>query len=296
MARPLRIEFRDAVYHVTSRGDRCEPIYCDDRDRRKHLQIVSDGLHRFDARAFAYCLMGNHFHLVLQTRRANLSRLMRHINGVYTQSFNRRHGVTGHLLQGRFNAILVDRDSYLLSLIRYVERNPVAAGLAAYAAGWRWSSYRSHAGLESSPGWLETDEVLAAILGRPLDCAGDRDEAVRRYVEFVDPTPASDCAAPSIWSTALRGQIFLGDETFVTRMQRRATTLATGSADIPRAQRKPPLDLARYLRESVDRDVAIRNACLESGVTLSAVARALGLSVSRVSRIVAAAGQAKGKT
>jgi putative transposase len=113
---PLRghLEFPGAVYHVTSRGDRREPIYRDDEDRRQHL---------------AHCLMGNHYHLALQTHQPNLSRLMRHLNGVYTQLFNRRHGLVGDLFQGRFKAILVDTDSYLLTLCRYVERNPVAAGL-----------------------------------------------------------------------------------------------------------------------------------------------------------------------
>jgi putative transposase len=130
MSRPLRIEFSGAVYHVTSRGDRREPIYRDDADRLAHLNVLAQAMDRFDAQVLAYCLMGNHFHVVLHTRSANLSKLMRHVNGVYTQRFNRRHGLSGHLLQGRFKAILVDRDAYLLALCRYVERNPVAAGLA----------------------------------------------------------------------------------------------------------------------------------------------------------------------
>ena len=107
MSRPLRIEFPGAVYHVTSRGDRREPIYRDDDDRAAQLAVIADAADRFDAQVLAYCLMGNHFHLVLHTRQANLSRLMRHVNGVYTQAYNRRHGVVGHLFQGRFKAILV---------------------------------------------------------------------------------------------------------------------------------------------------------------------------------------------
>lgn len=107
MSRPLRIECPGAIYHVTSRGDRREPIYRDDEDRSAQLEIIAQAMDRFDAQVLAYCQMGNHFHLVLHTRRANLSRLMRHLNGVYTQAFNRRHGLAGHLFQGRFKAILV---------------------------------------------------------------------------------------------------------------------------------------------------------------------------------------------
>ena len=115
MSRPLRIEFPGAVYHVTSRGDRREPIYRDDNDRLAQLDVIAHAMDRFDAQLLAHCLMGNHYHLVPHTRQANLSRLMRHVNGVYTQAFNRRHGLVGHLLQGRFKSILVDRDAYLLA-------------------------------------------------------------------------------------------------------------------------------------------------------------------------------------
>jgi REP element-mobilizing transposase RayT len=112
MARPLRIEFEGAIYHVTSRGDRREPIYRDDADRAAHLDVIAQAMGRFDAEVLAYCLMGNHDHLVVRTRQANLSRLMRQLNGVDTQLFNRHHGLVGHLFQGRFKAILVDGDSY----------------------------------------------------------------------------------------------------------------------------------------------------------------------------------------
>ena len=147
MSRPLRIEFPNAIYHVTSRGDRREPIYRDEVDRQAQLDAIALGMERFDAQVLAYCQMGNHFHLVVHTRQANLSRLMRHVNGVYTQAFNQRHGLVGHLFQGRFKAILVDRDAYLLALCRYVERNPVAAGLVALPSDWVWSSCQAHMGL-----------------------------------------------------------------------------------------------------------------------------------------------------
>lgn len=134
MAWPLRIEFPGAVYHVTSRGDRREPIVLGDEDREDLLGVLGQALHRFDACVLAWCLMDNHYHFVLHTRQLNLSLLMRHINGVYTQRFNRRHGKVGHLFQGRFKAILVDRDAYLLEVCRYVELNRVRAQLVEHPA------------------------------------------------------------------------------------------------------------------------------------------------------------------
>ena len=136
MARPLRIEFPGAVYHVTARGDRREPIFVDDDDRHGLLEVAAQALSRFDAESLAYCLMGNHYHFVLHTRQGNLSLLMRHINGVYTQTFNRRHNKVGHLFQGRFKAILVDRDAYLLEVCRYVDLNPVRARMVKKPEAW----------------------------------------------------------------------------------------------------------------------------------------------------------------
>lgn len=129
MTRPLRIEFPGAVDHVTSRGDRREAIDAGDEDRALFLAVLAQAVERFHAKVLAYCLMGNHDHLVLQTHDGGLSLLMRHLNGVYTQAFNRRHGLTGHLFHGRFKAILVDTDAYLRTLCQYVELNPVRAGI-----------------------------------------------------------------------------------------------------------------------------------------------------------------------
>ena len=179
MARPLRIEFPGAVYHVTSRGDRREPIFVDDEDRQGLLEVVAQALSRFDAEALSYCLMGNHYHFVLHTRQANLSLLMRHINGVYTQSFNRRHDKVGHLFQGRFKAILVDRDAYLLEVCRYVDLNPVRARLVRKPEAWAWSSYRAHVGQTPAPAWLDTEGLHGYLLGRPVRSAADRRRAAR---------------------------------------------------------------------------------------------------------------------
>ena len=286
MSRPLRIEFPGAVYHVTSRGDRRELIYRDDEDRTTHLEIIDRAMDRFDAQVLAYCQMGNHFHVVVHTRQANLSRLMRHVNGVYTQAFNRRHGLVGHLFQGRFKAILVDRDAYLLALCRYVERNPVAAGMVVAADEWPWSSYRSHVGLAATPSWLDSVGLHAKLLGRPVEGDLDRQHAIQRYAALV-----ADVDVATLWQTGLRKQVFLGDEEFVTRMQALASPQQRSAMEIPKAQRKSPCTLQDCLLKSVDRGDALRMAYRGGGITMTALAKELALSVSHVSRLIAAAEQ-----
>ena len=141
MARPLRIEFAGAIHHVTSRGNGQQTIFHNHGDRRAWLNIFDDVCKRFDWTVHAFCQMGNHFHLMIETRGANLANGMRQLNGRYTQCFNRRHESVGHLFQGRYHAVLVQRQTYLLELMRYVVLNPVRARMVATPGGWPWSSY-----------------------------------------------------------------------------------------------------------------------------------------------------------
>ena len=290
MARPLRIEFPGAVYHVSSRGDRRELIFVDDKDRHGLLEVVAQALSRFDAEALAYCLMGNHYHFVLHTRQANLSLLMRHINGVYTQAFNRRHNKVGHLFQGRFKAILVDRDSYLLEVCRYVDMNPVRARMVRKPEAWAWSSYRAHVGQATTPDWLDTEGLHGYLLGHPARSSADRRRAADRYARLVASVPDA-----SLWDSALRQQIYLGDEAFVERMQALAEPRNSTDDDIPKIQRRKSRTLARWIESCENREQALYNAHTQSAMTMSAIARELGLSVSRVSRLIAKAEEAKGK-
>lgn len=288
MSRPLRIEFPGAVYHVTSRGDRREAIYLGDADRRNWLDVLALGLERFDAQALAYCLMGNHYHVVLHTRQANLSLLMRHLNGVYTQDFNRRHRKVGHLFQGRFKAILVDRDAYLLEVCRYVELNPVRAVIVSEPGEWAWSSYRAHVGLADSPGWLDTAGLHGYLLGRAARTPVDHQRAAERYATLVDA--GRDIR---LWDTGLRQQIYLGDAGFVERMQELLASVDTPGRqaslhEVPRQQRREPVTLAQWLARSPTREQTLWLAHTRSGITMTAIARELGLSVSRVSRLIAA--------
>jgi putative transposase len=293
MSRPLRIEFPGAIYHVTSRGDRREPIFDDDTDRIAFVDVIAQALARFDACALAFCLMDNHYHLVLHTRRPNLSALMRQINGVYTQVYNRRHGKVGHLFQGRFKGILVDRDAYLLEVCRYVDLNPVRAGMVAEAAQWPWSSYRAHVGQAVAPVWLDTAAVHGYLLGR--DAISDRDRALtaKRYAMLV--ARGKDVR---LWDNALKAQIYLGDEAFITRMLALLAPEQAGASNVPSIQRRPPpKELTAYFG-TYSRNEAIVLAHTEGGYTMSAIAREIGLSVGRVSRIVRAweVDKAKGET
>jgi len=300
MARPLRIEFPGATYHVTARGDRRESIFVDDADRASLLDVLAQGLERFDAVALVYCLMGNHYHFVLQTRQANLSRLMRHVNGVYTQRFNRRHDKVGHLFQGRFKAILVDSDAYLLTLCRYVELNPVRAGWVDAPMAWAWSSCRAHVGVAPAPAWLDTRGLYGQLLGRDCQTARDAARAAQRYATLVGSEPELQ-----LWPGALQQQIYLGDEAFVSRMQALASPQAAAATDVPRIQRRPPgggrgvdgsqANQQSWPTEPQARSMALWRAYREDGVTMTALAAQCGLSISRVSRLIAAE-RAKGKT
>jgi putative transposase len=216
---------------------------------------------------------------------------MRHVNGVYTQSFNRRHSLAGHLLQGRFKAILVDRDAYLLTLCRYVERNPVAAGIVKHPLDWGWSSCRAHLGLAPTPPWLDTDGLHGYLLARPVQSTADRRLAERRYAALMDQPVDSD-----FWPRALRQQVFLGDEDFVATELRRAGGARLTSPELPRAQRSlPRRPLQDLMLGGMSREEALLVAYTEYGQTMTELAHALGLSVSRVSRLIAGQ-ETKGKT
>ena len=157
MARPLRVEYEGAVYHVTSRGNAREDIFLDNRDRSRFLEMLGDVVARYGWICHAYCLMTNHYHLLIETPEANLSRGMHLLNGVYTQWFNRRHKRVGHLLQGRFKAILVEKESHLLELARYIVLNPVRAKMVRSVRDWPWDSYRATSDQSDVPEFLTVD-------------------------------------------------------------------------------------------------------------------------------------------
>jgi REP element-mobilizing transposase RayT len=276
MARPIRLEFSGAIYHVTARGDRREAIYDDDEDRVLFLDWLGVVATEFNWVCHAYCLMSNHYHLVIETPDGNLSKGMRQLNGVFTQISNRRHRRSGHLFQGRYKAILIDADSYLMELTRYVVLNPVRAGMVTEAGDWPWSSYLATIGASAAPEWLATDGLLAQFGKR-------RATAVKRYMEFV----AAGVGKEPIWRH-LNRQVFLGSDTFIERAQKLGKSQAqSADVNIPRAQRRPPAkSLASFERAHAVRDDAIVAAYATGQYSYQQIADHFGLHFTTVGLIV----------
>ena len=270
------------MYHVTSRGDGREDIYRDDTDRELFLEVLSDTVDRFNWLIHAYCLMGNHYHLLIETPDSNLSKGMRQLNGVYTQRYNRKHKRVGHVFQGRYKAIIVQKESYLLELARYIVLNPVRAEMVRTARDWPWSSYRATAEMVAGPAWLTTEPILSAFGPR-------RTPAMAAYRTFV----AAGKGQPSPW-TKLKNQIYLGSDKFVEKLQRKIEA-AQDLSEVPMAQRrKIPKPLAHYVRKHPDRDEAIEQAYASGGYGMKEIGAHFGLHYSRVSRIISARGKVKG--
>jgi len=274
MSRPLRLEFPGAFYHITSRGDGREAIYLETADFEGFIGLLADVCMRYNWRCHAYCLMTNHYHLVIETPDGNLSKGMRQLNGVYTQLSNRKYGRVGHLFQGRYKAILVDADAYLLELTRYVVLNPVRAGMVALPGDWRWSSYLDMIGERKAPDWLATDGLLAQF-------ATDRVEAVRRYIEFV----IQGIGKESIWQ-GLRRQIYLGDDSFVERMQAKCEGLST-TVGVPKAQKRPPAQpLEELASKYANRNEAIIVAYATGAYSYQQIADFYGLHFTTIGKIL----------
>jgi len=209
MGRPLRIEYAGALYHVTSRGNERRKIFRDDTDRERFLDILCDYHKRYGILIHSYVLMGNHYHLVLETPQGNLLKVMHGLNGGYTGYFNRRHNRSGHLFQGRYKGILVDKDAYLLQLSRYVHLNPVKARVIDRPEGYRWSSYPAYIGEANEEAWVEYSWVLSRF-------DMDKDRARGKYREFVEAGLKTKLEDPF---EDLYGQVVLGGEEFIDKVK-----------------------------------------------------------------------------
>lgn len=280
MARPLRIEFPGAVYHVTSRGNARADIFEDDADREMFLKIIGQVVKRFNWLCHAYCLMDNHYHLLIETPEGNLSAGMRQLNGVYTQAFNRVHHRDGHLFKGRFKAILVEKESYLLELCRYIVLNPVRAGITAQPEEYRWSSYLAMLGSVPRPLFLATEWLLGNFSTALA-------ESCRRYRNYVKEGMSVN---ESPWEK-LTGQILLGTEAFV--QQARGLLGEKGDiAEITRIQRhvgRPQLDelfSPGSTLAKTERNRMIRLAHGKHGYTLKEISQALGVHYTTVSKVI----------
>ncbi|KPK67074.1 hypothetical protein AMJ87_13975 [candidate division WOR_3 bacterium SM23_60] len=278
MARPLRIEFPFAVYHITSRGNAKQHIFLDDHDRRDFLRILNVVTKRFNWVHYAYCLMNNHYHLVTETPDANLSKGMRQLNGEYAQLFNWWHKRIGHVFQGRYKAILVEKETYLLEVCRYVVLNPVRARFVLTPQDWRWSSYHATVGNARSIENLAVGQLLKRF-------STHNDQACRAYVEFVHDGIGQD----SLWD-AVKGQLVLGGAEYVRSIRKELKNKKEVS-EIPKIQRyvdRPSLEemfgKGKYGNAHIIRDDIMK--AYHYGYTMREIAERLGIHYSTVSRMI----------
>jgi REP element-mobilizing transposase RayT len=286
VARRHRLQFPGAVYHVMSRGNRKSMIVENDDDRRTFMHTFGEAVRDCHARVYACCLMGTHYHALLDTPRGNLSEFMRTLNTEYSKAFNRRHERVGHTFEQRFESIVVQREKYLRRVARYIALNPVKARLCRDAADWHWSTHRATAGLDHAPSWLYLDWLRWAFRADGLP------EAQRRYHAYVaDP-------AALTWSFDIPAA--LGTDRF-KRVVAESLAGCGQNRPIPvdcRRWAQPPLEQVFSADEaeadSRSRDALIVVAHLTHGYRLAEIARFLGVAPSTVSKALSRARKRKG--
>lgn len=272
MARKYRIQFRGAIYHVMSRGVRKNTIFIDDVDRRKFLRLLGETVARYGCLCFAYCLMSNHFHLVIQTPRANISRSMQYLNSQYAKFFNWRHRYRGHAYEGRFEGPLIEDGYYLGNAVAYVARNPVAALLVKDAAHWKWSSYRATVGKCACPTFLTIDWLKQLFQAENVT-------ASRRLFAAAVHKDDRD--------TDIEGVVNGGEE--FRHAVKKVINATLYRAQLPRSFRtiaQPPLNELFDGTRKCDRRSVILRAHVVHGYQMSEIARYLDLHPTTISRIV----------
>jgi putative transposase len=275
MAKPRRIQFRGATYHVMSRGNRKAHIFEDDCDRRRFLDIVSDALERYVVECPSFCLMGNHYHLIVHTPRANLAPFMKMVNGEYAKSYNRRHRLTGHLFGGPYKPIVIGDSCYLRTAMAYVARNPVEAGLVATPDKWKWSSYAAAVGLcDPEPfmaaGWMERAFPSVSV-----------EESRQRFADLVVHFPGEmmfDERDVAFADQELRADVreLIGRTMYLSELPRAY-----------RAMARPDLSEILSWVTRAERITAIRRAHVIYGYRLSEIARCMGIHPTTISRLLA---------
>jgi putative transposase len=281
MARPLRIECPGALYHITSRGNEQKDVFKSRRDREQFLSYLESAVERYGAVVHAYCLMNNHYHLLLETPEGNLSQIMRHINGAYTTYFNVKRTRHGHLFQGRYKAILVDADAYATELSRYIHLNPVRVGLAARPEDHEWSSYRQYVGLARPAKWLTTHFILGYL---------NSGDAAAAYRKFVDDPLHEELESPLKHVVA---STVLGSPDFVREISRHHLAEKQPDRNVPAVKRLNRPTLQELLsviekelgeQESLKRNVSIYFCHRYSGARLREIGERFGLSDAAVSQ------------
>ncbi len=279
MTRPLRIEYAGALYHVMSRGNRRQTIFENDDDRRTFLRILSRVIRSHDWICHAYCLMGNHYHLLIETLEPNLSRGMRDLNSEYTQKFNYNHKTVGHLLQGRYKAILVEKEEYLTALARYIALNPVRSNLVAKPQDWRWSSYRPTAGYSHPPFFLTIKSVLSIF-------SKNKVSAQKKYKEFVENNLH---ASSPIEEEDQRGMV-AGSPDFHHEMWHKTDNSRENVKAFQREERmvsRPSLEeIFKEVKTKEKRNIAMVFAYRRCRYLITEIARFIGLDESTVGKII----------
>lgn len=281
MARPLRIEYPGCFYHVTSRGNERKDIFKSRRDREKFLSYLQSSVDRYGARIHAYCLMTNHYHLLMETPKGNLSEIMRHINGAYTTYFNIKRKRSGHLFQGRYKAIIIEADEYVLELSRYMHLNPVRASMVVKPQDYEWSSYRCYTGLTAPLEWLSQNLIL--------DYFGAPDQQ-GKYRSFVENLIGETYETPLM---AVVASTILGSPRFVTAISEKHVEQLNANRNVPAVRQ---LSGQWAVEEVVDavkrvigedgglwRKISIHLCHLYSGLKLKEIGEKFGVSDAAVS-------------
>lgn len=288
----MRIQFEGAYYHVACRGNERRPIFRDDTDRRMFLDRLARSAGGHGVRLLCYVLMRNHYHLLIQTPKPNLSKFMMHFNGGYTMAFNRRHRRAGHLYQGRYHAVVVDRDAYLLEVSRYLHLNPVRVGgpagkktdeRTASLSTHRWSSYAGYVSTRRREPFVEYSELLDFF-------GGDTAHARRRYSEFVRDGIQGECPNPF---AGIAGRLMLGSEEFVERISAGFLSDAEDARERPSlraiAQAQAPERVLRVISETlgigIDRLTAKGRRTIERGLAMETVYRHCGLTQPKIGEL-----------
>ena len=284
MARPLRIEFPGAIYHVTSRGNEQKAVFKSQRDREQFLSYLESATERYEAVIHVYCLMDNHYHLLLETPAGNLSQIMHHVNGAYTTYFNTRRSRAGHLFQGRYKAILIDADAYARELSRHIHLNPVRAGIAENPAEYKWSSCRYYTVQKKAPAWLKRQFILGYFDQKLAS-------AMKRYHNFVSAVIDQEYKDPL---AELSNPVILGSEAFVAQIKERFLRDKKADRDLPALRRlssRPGLD---QIEKAVDsalpsekklaRQIKLYFCHRYSGRKLSEIGERFGIGLSGVTQ------------
>lgn len=210
MARPLRVEYDGALYHITARGNERKPIYREEGDYQKFLDILSELPQRYGVIVHGYVLMGNHYHLLIETPLGNITRVMHYLNSTYTGYFNRKYKRVGHLFQGRYKGFVIEKERYLLSVSRYIHLNPVRARMVKRPEDYRWSSYSEYIGRGKKNGWLGCDWILGQY-------SNEEARAKKLYKGFVE----EGLGLKENPFEALKAGLILGSEGFIDEIKKK---------------------------------------------------------------------------